>query len=191
MFSMVTVASSTRMPTASASPPRVMMLSVWPSADKQRDREQDRQRDRDHDDQGRAPAAQEQKDHQAGQRGGDGAFPHHAGDGGAHEDGLVGQRRDLAAIGGKVCFSRGSSALTSSTMSSVEAAPLFRMVISTPRRPSMRTILRLRRRAVAHMRHIAHIDGGAVDLLDRQVVQFVDDAGAVVELHIIFELSRP
>ena len=33
MFSMVTVASSTRMPTASARPPRVMMLSVWPSAD--------------------------------------------------------------------------------------------------------------------------------------------------------------
>ncbi len=30
MFSMVTVASSTRMPTASASPPRVMMLRVWP-----------------------------------------------------------------------------------------------------------------------------------------------------------------
>ena len=33
MFSMVTVASSTRMPTASASPPSVMMLSVSPSAD--------------------------------------------------------------------------------------------------------------------------------------------------------------
>jgi hypothetical protein len=33
MFSMVTVASSTRMPTASASPPRVMMFSVWPSAE--------------------------------------------------------------------------------------------------------------------------------------------------------------
>ena len=30
MFSMVTVASSTRMPTASASPPKVMMLSVSP-----------------------------------------------------------------------------------------------------------------------------------------------------------------
>ncbi len=29
---MVTVASSTRMPTASASPPRVMMLMVWRSA---------------------------------------------------------------------------------------------------------------------------------------------------------------
>ena len=33
MFSMVTVASSTRMPTASARPPSVMMFSVWPLAD--------------------------------------------------------------------------------------------------------------------------------------------------------------
>ena len=32
MFSIVTVASSTRMPTASARPPRVMMLMVSPSA---------------------------------------------------------------------------------------------------------------------------------------------------------------
>ena len=32
MFSIATVASSTRMPTASASPPSVMMLIVWPSA---------------------------------------------------------------------------------------------------------------------------------------------------------------
>ncbi len=32
MFSISTVASSTRMPTASASPPRVMMLMVSPSA---------------------------------------------------------------------------------------------------------------------------------------------------------------
>jgi hypothetical protein len=33
MFSMVTVASSTRIPTASASPPSVMILSVSPTAD--------------------------------------------------------------------------------------------------------------------------------------------------------------
>ena len=32
MFSISTVASSTRMPTARAMPPSVMMLSVWPSA---------------------------------------------------------------------------------------------------------------------------------------------------------------
>lgn len=33
MFSIATVASSTRIPTASARPPSVMMLIVWPSAD--------------------------------------------------------------------------------------------------------------------------------------------------------------
>jgi hypothetical protein len=32
MFSIATVASSTRMPTASASPPSVMMLIVWPAS---------------------------------------------------------------------------------------------------------------------------------------------------------------
>ena len=32
MFSISTVASSTRIPTASANPPRVIWLSVWPSA---------------------------------------------------------------------------------------------------------------------------------------------------------------
>ena len=31
MFSIATVASSTRMPTASARPPSVMMLMVWPA----------------------------------------------------------------------------------------------------------------------------------------------------------------
>ena len=35
MFSMVAVASSTRMPTASARPPMVMMLIVSPNADRQ------------------------------------------------------------------------------------------------------------------------------------------------------------
>ncbi len=34
MFSMVTVASSTRMPTASARPPSVMMFKVSPAADR-------------------------------------------------------------------------------------------------------------------------------------------------------------
>ena len=46
-----TVASSTRMPTASARPPSVMMLSVSPSACSSEDRGQDRQRDRERDDQ--------------------------------------------------------------------------------------------------------------------------------------------
>ena len=74
MFSMVTVASSTRMPTASARPPKVMMFRVWPSADSSGDGRQHRQRNRGGDDHGRAPAAQEQQDHQAGQRRGDDAL---------------------------------------------------------------------------------------------------------------------
>ena len=57
MFSISTVASSTRMPTASAMPPSVMTLSVCPSAREHDDRDQDRQRDRDDDDQRAAPAA--------------------------------------------------------------------------------------------------------------------------------------
>src|SRR5258708_6940512 len=77
MFSMVTVASSTRMPTASASPPSVMTLMVSPSSESAVTDE----RDRDSDDQGRAPAAEEQQDHHSGQRRRDGAFAHHAGDG--------------------------------------------------------------------------------------------------------------
>ena len=71
MFSMVTVASSTRMPTARARPPRVMMLMVSPSADKTGDRGQNRQRNRDRDDQRAAPAAQEQQDQQSRERGSD------------------------------------------------------------------------------------------------------------------------
>ncbi len=56
MFSISTVASSTRMPTASARPPSVITLSEWPSANSSDDRRQDRQRDRDGDDQRAAPA---------------------------------------------------------------------------------------------------------------------------------------
>ena len=43
----------------------------------------------------------------------------------------------------------------------------------------------LRRRAIAHMGDIAHIDGGAVDDLDRQLIHLFDGVGRVVELHRI------
>ena len=92
MFSMVTVASSTRMPTASASPPSVMMLMVScrelstmievrmesgiETAMIKR----------------AAPAAEEDQDHQARQAGGNDGFANHAVDGSPHEDGLIGQR---------------------------------------------------------------------------------------------------
>ena len=71
MFSIVTVPSSTRMPTASASPPSVMTLMVSPSQRQRGEREQDGERNFDEDDDGRAPAAEEQQDHHADQRRGE------------------------------------------------------------------------------------------------------------------------
>ena len=95
MFSISTVASSTRMPTASAMPPSVMMLSDWPSAHRTMIDDQDRQRDRDGDDERAPPRAEEQQDHQRRQPGGDGPFLEHAFDGGPHEHRLVEEQLDL------------------------------------------------------------------------------------------------
>src|ERR1700676_5212895 len=98
MLSIVTVASSTSMPTASASPPKVMMLSVSPIADSA----------------AIAPrmasgievetirverAAEEQQDHQAGQRCGNHAFADHALNRGTHEQRLIGDRLDVERVG--------------------------------------------------------------------------------------------
>ena len=57
MFSISTVASSTRMPTARANPPSVMMLIVSPRAERIEERHEDRERDRDGDDERASPAA--------------------------------------------------------------------------------------------------------------------------------------
>ena len=64
MFSISTVASSTRMPTASASPPSVMMLIVSPSALSTISETKNGERNGDGDDQRAAPAPQKQQDHQ-------------------------------------------------------------------------------------------------------------------------------
>ena len=61
------------------------------------ERGQDRQRNGDHDDDGRAPGAEEQQDHQRGQRGGDRAFAHHARHRRFDEHRLVEQLVDLEA----------------------------------------------------------------------------------------------
>ena len=47
----------------------------------------------------------------------------------------------------------------------------------------------LRREAVAHVRHVADIDGRAVDHLDRQIVELVHGLGAGVQIHVVFELA--
>src|SRR4051812_24312053 len=98
MFSMVTVASSTRMPTASARPPRVMMLSVSPIADSitiapstESGIETAMMMVE--------PASQEQQDHDAGQQRGDDAFIGDAGNGAAYEQRLIADEPDLERLG--------------------------------------------------------------------------------------------
>ncbi len=81
VFSIVTVESSTRMPMASARPPSVIVFECLAEEEQADDRRQDRQRDGDHDDERRPPRSEKQQDHERRQRGGDGAFAQHAGDG--------------------------------------------------------------------------------------------------------------
>ena len=96
-------------------------------------RSEDRERNRDRDDQRAAPAAQENQDHESGQAGGD--------------DALRGPRQRIEAFtkmdwsesgvifsaGGRPAAIVGSSALTPEMMSSVEASPAFKMIISEER----------------------------------------------------------
>ena len=113
MFSIATVASSTRMPTASARPPSVIRLIVSPSALKARNRTKHRQRDGKRDDQRAAPRTEEQQNHQRRQRRGDDAFAQNAADGRAHEQRLVGKflaRASPAADGAHDARQRGFDA---------------------------------------------------------------------------------
>src|SRR5271170_1318173 len=94
IFSIVTVASSTRIPTARARPPSVMMLMV--SCRKLNTMTEVRM------DNGIEiamitvlPAAQEDENHQTSKRGGDDSLTNHPSDCSAHEDGLIGKGLNL------------------------------------------------------------------------------------------------
>ena len=69
MFSITTVPLSTRMPTASAKPPSVIVFNVCPPTYDQQHGGDDRQRDRGENDQRQPPVAEEQQDHQRGEAG--------------------------------------------------------------------------------------------------------------------------
>ena len=98
MFSIVTVASSTRMPTASASPPSVMMLSVSPSAQRIASAPRIESGIEIAMIDGRAPASEEDQDHQAGQRRRDDALVDDAADRRVDEQRLVADQRDLQVV---------------------------------------------------------------------------------------------
>ena len=89
MFSISTVASSTSTPTASARPPSVMMLRVWPVIHSSHHGAQQRERDVEDHDQRAAPVAQEQQHHEAGERRAQQAFEHQPANRIDHEGRLI------------------------------------------------------------------------------------------------------
>src|SRR5258705_11836636 len=98
MFSMVTVASSTRMPTANANPPKVMMLIVWP--DTQTAVTAARIASgmfKDHDER-TAPVPQKQQHHKAREHRAESTFDEQALDGARHVGGLVELVTDLNIV---------------------------------------------------------------------------------------------
>ena len=161
MFSISTVASSTRMPTASARPPSVMMLIVSPSAlstmsDERIDSGIEtammsvlRQLPR----KTRIISAVRQAAMSASR-----TTPLIAA---AHEHRLIGQRGDLERRRQLRLDHRGSLSRIPWTMSSVEASPVLMTDSSDGALPVDAHDVGLRREAVAHVRDVADVDHGA------------------------------
>ncbi len=189
MFSMVTVPSSTRMPTASASPPSVMTLTVSPSQRQQRQREQDGERDLDEDDDRRTPAAEEYQDHQADQRSGEHRLADDAEDGGLDEDRLIADGVQVEARRQALLDPRQQGF---DAVDDVERRG--RAGLEDRHQHRARAVdadqVGLRRRAVMHIGDVVHVDDRAVDLLDRQIVDFFQQGGTGVQRHVPVELAE-
>ena len=99
VFSMVTVASSTSMPMASASPPSDMMLIVLPVSHRPTNEAGQRQGNAHQHHDHAAHVAQEEQDHQAGQRRADRPFRRHALDGRPHRRRFVELVTDVDVLG--------------------------------------------------------------------------------------------
>ena len=153
-----------------------------------RDRAQNRKRDRRGDDQCRAPAAEEQEDHQTRQRSGDHPFADDTADRRRHEQRLVADRADGERFRQARFELRhlGLDALNDGERRGGSA--LFH---GQQHRPSPADVhdIGLGRVAVANVRDIVQIDRRAVDDLDRKVGEPVDLGGGAVELHRVFEFA--
>ena len=150
---------------------------------------QNRQRNRDGDDQRAFPVAQEHQDHERRQARGDQRLAQHAIDRSAHEQRLVEQHGDVHAL---AVWSRRNSAMR-----------LFHALHDIQRGSRSGLIHRhqhaalpigahdvgLRRKSIADMRHVAHVNRRAIHGFDRQIVQARDGLRAAVHLHHVFQRS--
>ena len=135
-------------------------------------------RNRDRDDQGRTPIAQENQDHDGGKTGGDYAFPHDSLNRRAHEKRLIEQsldvqlRAEVSAADTVAAF--GTIAFMPLTTVSVEDPPSLKDRHQHAAHAVLPHDVGLRRKSVAHVRHIAQVKRGRVRGLHRQIVQFGD-----------------
>ena len=170
--------------------PSVIVFSDCPIADKHDNRRQNRQRNRRRHDQRAPPRSQEQQNHQRRQPRRDRPLLQHAFHRRSHEHRLIEQqfhlqfRRQLrlnspATPRDSADHARGSTLLR-----------LSRIVISTARRPSRRTMFVCTMKPIAHACHVLHIHRHAVDRLDRHVVERADQVGAAIQPHVIFGCRR-
>ena len=148
-------------------------------------RGENRQRNRGGDDHRRTPTAEEQQNHQTGQRRRYQAFTGHAADGRAHEQRLVADQVDIQVgwQGGLVIreflLDPGDHA-EGRSRTGLEHWQQYRAVAVHVHD------IGLRRVAVAHRGHVADQHGGAVGGLDWQVFQVVEVRRGVVQLQVEF-----
>src|SRR5262245_1338168 len=181
IFSISTVASSTRMPTASARPPSVMIFNVCPSAPRRIIEEKIargietaaisvlRQLPR----KSRIIRAVRQAAIRPSF-----STPSIA----ARTNSDWSKSSLIFSAGGSVASMRGSASRTRLMMSSVEALADF-STVSNAARAVLRNDIRLHGEAVTHLGDVTHGDGGVADLLDRQVVERFQHPRAAVEPH--------
>ena len=153
---------------------------------RQRDqRAQHRQRYRNGDDEGRAPTAEKDEDHEAGQRGRDQSFANDGSDGGFDEARLVADEVEIDAgrerrlngrkpllYGGDDVEGRGGADLQHRHQHALAAIRLHDVG--------------LRRRTVVDVGDIAHEDDHAVDHFDRQIIEIFDGFWRIVEVDRVF-----
>ncbi len=177
------------MPTASARPPERHDVDGLAEPGKQCQREQDGERNLDQNDDRGAPTAEEEKDHDADQRGGQRRLADDAEDGGLDEDRLIADgvqieaRRQALLDPRQQRFDavdhverRGGAGFQDGHQDCARAVDAYE--------------IGLRRRSLMHVGHVAHEDDGVVDLAHRQLVDPLQQHRARIERDVPVELAH-
>ena len=149
---------------------------------------QDRQWNGGGHDQGRAPAAQEQQDHETGKRRRDHAFPDHALDGCAHEQGLIADRLDFELV------RQGGLDDAQHLLDAADDVERRRRAVLEDTQQNRAIAVDvddvgLHGAAAMHVRHIVHVHHGAAHALDRKIREIRNLRWRIVEVDRVFVVA--